>query len=125
MNSHLDRPCPSPPPSCHDAVTTICPRCQRAFTPVGRQKYCSGACRAAAYRRRRDADRPAVTVPRRRPRRPITVYECDTCGHRALGEQRCADCATFMRRIGLGGECPHCSEPVAVTDLNPNLTTLP
>lgn len=108
---------PTPePPSCHDDVTTTCPACQRPFHPVGRQRYCCDACRAAAYRRRRDAARPAITVPNARPRRPITVYQCD-CGYRALGEQRCPDCATFMRKIGLGGECPHCSEPVAVTDL--------
>jgi predicted nucleic acid-binding Zn ribbon protein len=104
-------------PSCHDAVTMTCPVCQNPFTPIGRQKFCSDACRAAAYRRRRDAARPALTVPKAQPRRPITVYECDTCGGRAIGEQRCPDCATFMRKIGLGGECPHCTEPVAVTEL--------
>lgn len=105
------------PPSCHDAVTMTCPVCQHPFTPAGRRKFCSDACRAAAYRRRRDATRPALSVPAARPRRPITVYECDTCGARALGQQRCADCATFMRKIGLGGECPSCAEPVAVTEL--------
>jgi hypothetical protein len=112
-------PVPEPePPSCHDTVTISCPLCQRPFTPVGRQKYCSDACRAAAYRRRRDAGRPALRIPdSRHPRRPITVYECDACGNRAVGEQRCADCSTFMRKIGLGGECPHCAEPVAVTEL--------
>jgi predicted nucleic acid-binding Zn ribbon protein len=104
-------------PSCHDAVTMTCPVCQNPFTPIGRQKFCSDACRAAAYRRRRDAARPALTVPKAQPRRRITVYECDTCGGRAIGEQRCPDCATFMRKIGLGGECPHCTEPVAVTEL--------
>jgi hypothetical protein len=104
-------------PSCHDTVTMTCPLCQRPFTPVGRQKYCSDACRSAAYRRRRDANRPALTVPKAQPRRPITVYECDGCGNRALGEQRCPDCSTFMRKIGLGGECPSCSEPIAVTEL--------
>ena len=93
------------------------PSASAPFTPLGRQKYCSDACRSAAYRRRRDTHRPAITVPKPRPRKPITVYECDTCGHRALGEQRCPDCATFMRKIGLGGECPHCDEPVAVTEL--------
>lgn len=104
-------------PSCHDSVTIACPVCQRSFTPVGRQKFCSDACRAAAYRRRRDANRPALSVANTQPRRPITVYECDTCGNRALGEQRCPDCSTFMRKIGLGGECPHCGEALAVTEL--------
>lgn len=104
-------------PSCHDSVTTTCPICQHPFDPVGRQKFCSDACRAAAYRRRRDAGRPAIAVPSHRPRRPLTVYECQDCGNRAVGEQHCADCGTFMRRVGLGGECPHCCEPVALTDL--------
>lgn len=71
-------------PSCHDAVTTTCPICQHAFRPIGRQKFCSGACRAAAYRRRRDATRPAPTVPKAQPKRPITVYEC-VCHEREGG----------------------------------------
>jgi len=95
-------------PSCHDAVTMTCPVCQRPFTPVGRQKYCTEACRAAAYRRRRDAGNTTVVVPKAQPRRPVTVYECDGCGARAVGEQRCEECRTFMRRIGIGGLCPHC-----------------
>jgi hypothetical protein len=94
-----------------------CPVCQRTFTPVGRQKFCSDACRAAAYRRRRDAGRPAVIVPKVKPRRPMTVYECDTCGARAVGEQRCETCHTFMHRVGLGGCCPACDEPIAITEL--------
>ncbi len=104
-------------PSRHDAVTTTCPVCQHHFTPAGRQTYCSDACRAAAYRRRRDANRPAITVPAGQPRRPVTVYECDTCGHRALGEQRCDDCGTFMRRVGLGGTCPGCDQPISASEL--------
>jgi len=110
----------------------ICPVCQHPFTPVGRQAYCSDACRAAAYRRRRDANRPpVVVVPKTQPRRPITVYECDSCGTRTVGQQRCDTCATFTRRIGLGGTCPHCDEPVAVNELldqqvtNPHLTYHP
>jgi hypothetical protein len=105
-------------PPGHDTVTT-CPVCQHPFTPVGRQKYCTDACRATAYRRRRDASRPPmpVTIPKTRPRRPITVYECDTCGGRALGEQHCETCHTFMRRVGIGGSCPACDEPVALTEL--------
>jgi hypothetical protein len=105
-------------PSCHDAVTTICPACERLFVPLGRQTYCSGACRAAAYRRRRDTNHaPAVVVPNVQHRRTITVYECDGCGTRTLGEQYCAQCRTFMRRVGVGGYCPSCDEPVAVSDL--------
>lgn len=104
-------------PSCHDAVTMNCPVCQHPFTPIGRRKFCSDACRAAAHRRRREARPASLAVPKSQPRRPITVYECDTCGARALGEQRCDTCNTWMRRIGLGGTGPNCDEPVAVADL--------
>ena len=105
-------------PSCHDAVTmTTCPICQQTLVPAGRRKFCSDACRAAAYRRRRDARPASLIAPKPQPRRPITVYECDTCGTRALGEQRCETCNTWMHRIGLGGNCPSCDEPIAVTEL--------
>lgn len=104
-------------PLCHDGVTMNCPICQRSFTPTGRQKYCSEACRAAAYRRRRDSGQPAVSVPKAQPRRPLTVYECDSCGVRTVGEQYCEACRTFTRRVGLGGSCPSCDEPVAVAEL--------
>lgn len=104
-------------PSCHDAVTKACPVCGQPFVPAGRRRFCSGACRAAAYRRRRDAARPILALAPARPRRPITVYECDGCGARSLGDQRCGDCSTFMRRIGVGGECPCCDEPVALAEL--------
>ena len=46
----------------------LCPVCQHTFVPVGRQKFCTDACRAAGYRRRRDAARPPITVPRAQPR---------------------------------------------------------
>ena len=79
----------SPGPPRHDGVTITCPVDGRRFTPTGRQKFCSPACQAAAYRRRRDAHHTTITVPRAQPRRPITVYECDGCGDRALAEQHC------------------------------------
>jgi hypothetical protein len=104
-------------PSRHDDVTITCPVCHHPFTPSGRRRFCTDACRAAAYRRRRDANQPPLPVPPARPRQPITVYECSDCGARALGEQRCDDCSTFMRRIGYGGNCPCCDEPVAVAEL--------
>jgi hypothetical protein len=46
-----------------------------------------------------------------------TVYECAACGSRLLGEQRCEECATFMHRIGTGGNCPSCHEPVTIDEL--------
>jgi hypothetical protein len=45
------------------------------------------------------------------------VYQCPECEERYLGEQRCPDCNRFGRRLGAGGLCPHCDQPVAVTDL--------
>ena len=45
------------------------------------------------------------------------VYQCPSCDNRYLGDQYCADCGRFCRRIGAGGLCPACDEPVAITDL--------
>ena len=104
-------------PSRDGTVTITCPVCQRGFARQGKRQWCSPACKTEAWRRRHQADRPLVAVPPARPRRPITVYECDGCGTRAVGRQRCEDCGTFMRKLGLGGPCPHCDEPVSVTEL--------
>jgi hypothetical protein len=104
-------------PSRDDPATTRCPACQARFTPTGRQRYCSTPCRKTAFRRRHAKAPTTVVVPAARPRRQITIYECPDCGQRLLGEQRCDDCATFARRVGLGGACPDCDAPVAVEDL--------
>lgn len=111
-------------PSRNDSVTiagTVCPVCGRDFRPVGRRRFCADACRQAAFRRRQPGGPFPVLPPGRaaRPARPTTVYECPSCGARLLGEQRCADCGVFCRRVGPGGRCPHCDEPVAVADLLP------
>jgi hypothetical protein len=34
-----------------------------------------------------------------------------------MSDQRCADCGTFMHRVGLGGLCPCCDEPVTIDEL--------
>jgi len=47
----------------------------------------------------------------------MTVYQCDGCGARAIGEQRCTECSAFMRRVGIGGACPRCDEAIAVAEL--------
>lgn len=104
-------------PSRHDAVTIPCPVCATRFVPAGKRLYCRPACVAAAYRLRKRAAEPPVVIPQDRPRKPVTVYECGACGTRAVGEQRCEDCGAFMRRVGLGGPCPHCGDAVTVTDL--------
>jgi hypothetical protein len=46
-----------------------------------------------------------------------TVYECDECGGRYLGERRCTDCGGFLRRLGLGGRCSEGDHPVLVAEL--------
>jgi hypothetical protein len=53
----------------------------------------------------------------RRVSRASTIYECPACDARYLGEQRCAECGTFCRKIGPGGPCPHCDEPILLQDL--------
>ena len=113
-------PTTSPPdrsPSRDDRRTTRCPVCRRSFTPIGRQVFCSNACRKTAFRRRHQQPGTAVAVPAARRRREFTVYECPDCGDRLLGEQRCESCRTFTRRVGIGGPCPHCDQPVAIEDL--------
>ena len=108
-------------PSRNDAVTIPCPVCAAKFTAAGKRRYCSDACRVAAHRRRHQPD-PAATapVPPAGERRHATIYECGNCGTRTLGEQRCEDCATFMTRVGYGGLCPCCDEPITIDELLAN-----
>jgi transcription elongation factor Elf1 len=95
----------------NDDATMTCNVCGAAFRPRGRQTWCNDACRQAAWRRRTRAPRPAL------PDRPDTIYQCPSCEARYLGEQRCADCNTWCRRLGAGGACPHCDELVVVSDI--------
>jgi hypothetical protein len=114
-------------PSSDDVVTMgagrRCPLCGRGFSPRGRQLWCSAACRQAAFRRRHfDRLPPNLGQQIKRLRqRSTTVYLCSGCGAQYVGEQRCPDCNIFCERVGLGGECPHCSEPVLLADLVPGL----
>ena len=93
----------------------VCPICIHGFRPAGRRRFCSDACRQAAWRARHPIT-PVDPLPLRTPR-AATIYACPSCETRSLGEQRCPDCNTFTRRVGPGGFCPHCDEPVAVSDL--------
>lgn len=93
-----------------------CPICGAPFIAAGRRRYCSHGCRQRAYRRRLGAAAPAPSAPPG-PTRAMSVYECPACDARYLDQQRCEECNTFCRRVGVGGPCPHCDEPVAVADL--------
>ncbi len=94
-----------------DNATTACPMCTEIFEPTSRQLFCSTECRQSAWRRSRRAPVEPVVAP------SDTVYECPDCDARYLGEQRCDECNTWCRRIGPGGTCPCCEEPVAIADL--------
>lgn len=98
----------------NDGVTIPCPICQRPFRPTGRQRVCSAACRQKQWRQQHPPPLPPLLTPHPRAE---TVYVCPTCDTRYLGTQRCDDCGVFCRRVGPGGACPHCDEPVALADL--------
>lgn len=68
-----------------------------------------------AHRRRHQGSLPTGALDPRP--RAETLYECPECQTRYLGDQRCPDCNVFCRRLGPGGYCPHCAEPVAIADL--------
>jgi hypothetical protein len=110
-------------------VTLTCPGCG-ADLSSGRARHCSAACRQRAYRARHAT--PALVMAGRGSRHTAaggvlgsaagrittrTVYECPECEQRFVGLQRCPDCHRFCRRLGPGGSCPHCDEPVLLADL--------
>lgn len=112
------------PPSRNDIrndtrPTTPCPVCQTPFTPVGRQRYCTPACRQAAWRARhpQPAPQPADSITPGPPRRATTVYQCPVCDTRYLGQQWCSDCHHPCTRLGPGARCPHCDEPITINDI--------
>jgi len=94
-----------------DTATMPCPVCAEPFVPFGRRRHCSTPCRQTAFRRRH----AAVVEPL--VRKSDTVYVCPSCDARFLGEQRCDGCNTWARRLGPGGPCPCCDEPISVREL--------
>ena len=101
----------------YDTWMATCAWCGTPFASSGRRVFHSDACRQAAYRARRLE--PSDSRPPNRVAMGMTmVYECPGCKARYLGPtRRCPDCNLFCRRIGTGGPCPHCDEPVAHQDL--------
>src|SRR6266508_2936590 len=100
-----------------------CSMCGVWFAARGRQRWCSAACRQMAFwRRSQPLQRLVPAMLRRVGRgRSTIVYACPQCESRTLGTQRCDDCNCFGVRVGVGGLCPHCEEPVALVDLVPEL----
>ena len=103
-------------------LTAGCPVCA-APRPSARARYCSATCRQRAYRSRQLAaalpDLAQLTRELRRLRQLLahTIYACPSCDQRLLGERRCDECNRFCQSLGLGGDCPHCDEPVLLTEL--------
>jgi len=75
-----------------------------------------------AFRRRQQTSLPVLQrlrqeLQRRRAVVAHTIYECQGCGERLVGERRCPDCHLFTRAIGFGGHCPECDTPLVLVDL--------
>lgn len=89
-------------------AATPCPVCDTPFIRTRRQRYCSPACRQAAWRARHPASPPPTPAVAPRPRREHTVYVCADCEQRYFAQQWCTDCNRPCHRIDFGGTCPHC-----------------
>jgi hypothetical protein len=94
-----------------DVATILCEYCNASFDRQGRAIYCSTVCRQRAWRVHHDAPVEIKT------KKAATVYECAVCDNRYLGEQRCGECNVWCAKVGPGGSCPTCDEPVAMSDL--------
>lgn len=115
----LAHPLPTMDAPWRDAsVTPGCLACGDPL-PVGRaRRWCSDACRQAGFRRRHQRGlSPEPSLPVARSSKAVTVYECPACEARLVGDQHCGDCGTFMRKVGPGGLCPHCDEPLSLEEL--------
>ena len=104
-------------PSHNGSVTAVCLSCGGPLPPGRPRTTCSDACRQTVWRRRHQPPATVPTLPASKPHKPHTVYHCDSCDIRALGIQRCQECNTFMRAIGLGGLCPSCDDPITFNEL--------
>ena len=96
-----------------------CPVCG-SQVPSPRARFCGGACRMRAHRlRHAQPDPPAQPQAALPPAWP-QVYQCPECDQRYLGTRRCGECNLFCRRLGPGGLCPECEEPILLAELAPH-----
>lgn len=100
-------------------VSTTCQVCGKEFLARRRDaRFCSPACTQKAFRlRHQEPIQPPAPLPQQLPM-AVKVYQCPACETRYLGQQRCPECGVFCKLLGPGGECPHCGEPVAVSDFD-------
>ncbi len=114
-----------PPTTPPGSRVQSCPVCQQPSLARGRQRYCSPACKQAAYRHRHPTPpAPPLAAPAR-PRAAQTIYQCPDCETRYLNLQRCPDCQLFCRRLGTGGHSPCCDELITLEELMPDLDNTP
>ncbi len=100
-----------------------CPVCAAALASGRSRRFCSPACRQAAYRRRHQPLEQQIALPTSRSRLAGTIYQCPECEARYLAEQWCPDCARPCQRLGAGGPCPCCEEMITVAELTDSLAT--
>jgi hypothetical protein len=114
---------PSREPSRTALSSRTCLICGAAPSP-SEQRYCTRACQRQAYRlhhhqpSRLDVVFPRAELKRRQQLTQYTVlYACPSCDTRSVGEQRCAECNTFARTLGLGGHTRYCYTGLLLNDL--------
>lgn len=72
-----------------------------------------------AHRLRHARPNPPAQPPDPLPPAWPQVYVCPECQQRYLDARRCGECNRFCRRLGPGGLCPACDEPVLLAELAP------
>ncbi len=114
-NAYVTPPPPQTPPP-----AAFCLACSASLPPGRARQYCNTACRQAGWRRRHQNTTPITALPEPKSRRTTTIYQCPICENRYLGDQRCQECNRFCTRLGPGGMCPCCDEPITVQELLQN-----